>query len=114
MNTLLSDIDRYRESDSFLAGHRSENPDDAGLNKPFLIRAADCTSAKIHDFALTLWFLVDGDGNLAGTLMDRLQLMIETAIAQAIARAHAEWTPKCPALKRVVLPLFPIGEHLSV
>ncbi len=48
------------------------------------------------------------------TLMVRLQLMIETAIAQAIARAHAEWTPKCPALKRVVLPLFPIGEHLSV
>ena len=66
MNTLLSDNDRYRESDSFLAGHRSENPDDAGLTKPFLIRAADCTSAKIHDFALTLWFLVDGDGNLAG------------------------------------------------
>ena len=34
----------------------------------------------------------------------------EPAIAQAIARAHAQWLPKCPALTRVVLPLFPIGE----
>ena len=62
--TLSSNLYRCRESDSFLAGKRPENPDE--LNKPFLIPAADCTTAKIHDFALTLWFVVDGDGNLSG------------------------------------------------
>jgi hypothetical protein len=35
-----------------------------------------------------------------------------TAIAQAIATAHSHWIPKCPALKRVVLPLFSIGKQL--
>ena len=55
---------QYREYDSFLAGRRAENHEQP--NQPFLIPAANCTTAKIHDFALTLWFLVDGDGNLAG------------------------------------------------
>ena len=60
----MPDVHHCRECDSFLAGKRADNPDLP--TKPFLIPAADCTTAKIHDFALTLWFLVDGDGNLAG------------------------------------------------
>jgi hypothetical protein len=43
------------------------------------------------------------------TLSYSENLTDKTAIAQAIAKAHAEWISKCPALKRVVLPLFPIG-----
>ena len=88
------------------AGVADLDKDVACCQMRFLLRAAYSLTyaAAAARGSPTLVLTLVGGGVFGNPIID---------VACAIASAHAEWTTRVPLLKRVMIPLFPIGADAS-